>query len=184
MQGPPDGPTVRHHLPTSTKPVDNSWGGQSGGWTILGGGQTVGGENNHESKFLCIILSRAFAWLYKGCNMRFTTCFMCTYVICNCRNSLTIFYDWYRYWGNMYTAISGWLSFYIHPDIGRSSIFTAKVDIPIFFLRFRTTLTIDIGISILAISVARHCCPPLPCCSSDTAVLINWLGHGLPRHFN
>ena len=38
--GPPGGQTVRHHFPTSTKPVDNSLGGQ-----------TVGGENNHESKY-------------------------------------------------------------------------------------------------------------------------------------
>ena len=31
--------------------VDNPLGGQSGGWTIRGG-QTVGGENNHEYRYV------------------------------------------------------------------------------------------------------------------------------------
>ena len=31
LQGPPGGPTVCHHLPTSTKPEDNTYGGESGG---------------------------------------------------------------------------------------------------------------------------------------------------------
>ena len=34
LQGPPGGQTVCHHLPTSTKPVDNMLGGEFGGWTI------------------------------------------------------------------------------------------------------------------------------------------------------
>ena len=80
LQGPPGGQTVPHPLPTSTKPVENSWGGQSGGWSIrsgkMRGGQSGSGENNQESSILSILyLLRRFSaknYKHKGFNQSVT----------------------------------------------------------------------------------------------------------------